>query len=293
MNSDSHDQSAGYGEAQPGRAVALSFRPLDKSAPIEKTRRNLPHWRQAGCMYYVTFRLADSLPQTLLKQWQADRALWLKLNPRPWSVAALREYARRFQGPVEKWLDAGHGSCALRDPAKGAVVAGALHHFDGERYALDAFVVMPNHVHALVVPKESNTARPACEDGGPDGQPPESPLNADSQGEAAGHSAAQPGRAVSHSLPGILHSWKSFTAHQLVKRHGMAAPVWMDENFNHAVRSEAQWMHFRHYIRENPAKAHLREGAWTHWESAAAEESDTARPGCADGGPQDKLPMPR
>lgn len=48
-------------------------------------------------MYYVTFRLADSLPQTLLKQCQAERALWLKLNPRPWSVAVLREYARRFQ----------------------------------------------------------------------------------------------------------------------------------------------------------------------------------------------------
>jgi len=276
--------------------VSLSFRPLDENAAIEKTRRNLPHWRQTGCMYYVTFRLADSLPQTLLKQWQAERALWLKLNPRPWSVAVLREYAQRFQGPVEKWLDAGHGSCALRDPAKREVVAGALRHFDGERYALDAFVVMPNHVHALVVPKcdtarpggeESDTVRPACADGGADETASAPALGADSHDHRAGRAGTQPGRAVSHSLSSIFHSWKSFTAHRLVKHHGMRAPVWMDENFDHVVRSEAQRMHFRNYIRENPAKANLREGEWTHWESegdTAAEESDTARPACEQRG---------
>lgn len=70
----------------------------------------------------------------------------------------------------------------------------------------------------------------------------------------------------------------------------MTAPFWMDENFNHAVRSRAQ-LHFRNYIRENPAKAHLRAGEWTHWERA--EERDTARPGWANGSAQDRLPMSR
>ena len=99
---------------------------------------------------------------------------------------------------------------------------------------------------------------------------------------------------MSHSLPGILHSWKSFTAHQLVKHHGLRAPMWMDENFDHAVRSEAQWQHFRNYIRENPAKAHLRAGEWTCWESeTSAEESDTVRPACAEGDAQKKPPKPK
>ena len=246
-------------------------------------------------MYYVTFRLADSLPQTLLKQWQAERALWLKLNPRPWSEAVMREYSRRFQGPVEKWLDAGHGSCALRDPAKREVVSSALRFFDGERYALDAFVVMPNHVHALVVPfgneaapgcaEESDTVRLACEDGGTQGKTPESTVSANLHAGPAGRAGAQPGRAVSHSLSAILHSWKSFTAHRLVKYHGMTAPVWMDENFNHIVRSDAQRMHFRSYIRENPAKANLREGEWTHY------ERDTGFPGC-EGGPMEQTSEP-
>ena len=277
MSSDLHGSFVGGAGAQPGKAVSLSgpaFRFLDEDGPIEKTRRNLPHWRQAGCMYYVTFRLADSLPQSLLKQWQAERVLWLKLNPRPWSEAVMREYSRRFQGPVEKWLDAGHGSCTLRDPAKRAVVADALRFFDGKRYALDAFVVMPNHVHVLVVPKECDTGFLAC---GGDGA---SEQLSDLKGSFAGGGLSQAGKPVSHSLAGILQSWKGFSARRINQLLGETGTFWMDENFNHVVRSEAQWKHFREYIRENPMKANLREGEWTHW------QCDTGFPACEDGDAQ-------
>ena len=53
-------------------------------------------------------------------------------------------------------LHAGSGACVLRDPQNADVVRGALRHFDGERYALDEFVVMPNHVHVLVKPLAGN-----------------------------------------------------------------------------------------------------------------------------------------
>ncbi|WP_193212987.1 transposase [Luteolibacter marinus] len=49
-------------------------------------------------------------------------------------------------------LDDAHGSCVLRDPRIAAIVADAFHHFDGERYRLDSYVVMPNHVHILFHP---------------------------------------------------------------------------------------------------------------------------------------------
>jgi REP element-mobilizing transposase RayT len=133
-------------------------------------------------------------------------------------------------------LDAGAGFCALRDSVKRQVVVEALRHFDGTRYELDAFVVMPNHVHVLVTPTEGG-AKPF----------------------------------VSNSLPKILHSWKSFTAHRMVQEHGLAAPFWMDENFDHLVRSEAQWRHFRNYIRENPRKGRLRVGEFTWWERHETE----------------------
>jgi REP element-mobilizing transposase RayT len=57
----------------------------------------------------------------------------------------------RFSGAIERWLDAGHGSCTLRRHECAVSVAKALCHFDGERVAQIAWVVMPNHVHAVFV----------------------------------------------------------------------------------------------------------------------------------------------
>jgi REP element-mobilizing transposase RayT len=51
---------------------------------------------------------------------------------------------------IEAYVDAGHGSCVLRDPRCAAIVEESLWHFDGERYQLLAWVVMPNHVHVLI-----------------------------------------------------------------------------------------------------------------------------------------------
>jgi len=51
-------------------------------------------------------------------------------------------------------LDAGHGACWLKAPRIAALVENALLHFDGQRYRLLAWCVMPNHVHALVETKE-------------------------------------------------------------------------------------------------------------------------------------------
>jgi putative transposase len=61
-----------------------------------------------------------------------------------------REYDRLFTARIERWLDAGHGACPLRAPEHAALVGGALAHFEGERYGQHAWIVMPNHVHALV-----------------------------------------------------------------------------------------------------------------------------------------------
>jgi valyl-tRNA synthetase len=83
-----------------------------------------------------------------------EREAWLKHNPQPWNDSQRREYYERFSAQVEDWLDAGSGSCLLRDPEVATIVGDALRHFDGQRYDLGAWVVMPNHVHALVTPRQ-------------------------------------------------------------------------------------------------------------------------------------------
>ncbi len=136
----------------PEPASAFSFRPFDPHAAVTITRRNLPHWRQAGGTYFVTFRLADSLPAPLLAEWRADFTAWSRHHPQPWDESTEKEYDSRFATRLERWLNEGHGSCLLRQPENAGLVAEALRHFDGDRYVLDAFVVMPNHVHAIVKP---------------------------------------------------------------------------------------------------------------------------------------------
>jgi len=62
------------------------------------------------------------------------------------------EYAELFAARFHKWLDSGLGECRLKSPEISAIVEKALRFFDGDRYWLGHFVVMPNHVHVLVRP---------------------------------------------------------------------------------------------------------------------------------------------
>ena len=124
------------------------FNPYDD---IRFTANRLPHWQQKGAVYFVTFRLADAVPQHLREQWESDRGTWLRFHPPPWDAEAEGKYRERFSGAIERWLDAGHGSCVLRRRERAAVVAEALRHFDGDRVLQIAWVVMPNRVHAVFV----------------------------------------------------------------------------------------------------------------------------------------------
>ena len=138
--------------AESAKMADLQFRAFDAHGPLSQTHRHLPHWEQPGCTYFVTFRLADSVAAEVLSQWRDERETWLKHHPKPWDWKTTQEYVRLFEESREDWINQGHGSCALRDPSIAKIVRDALHHFNGDRYILDALVVMPNHVHLLVKP---------------------------------------------------------------------------------------------------------------------------------------------
>ena len=65
------------------------------------------------------------------------------------------ESARRKR--LEQLLDAGYGSCLLRRPDIASLVIDNWLRFDGVRYELLAWVVMPNHVHVLVEIMDGNS----------------------------------------------------------------------------------------------------------------------------------------
>ena len=125
---------------------------FDPDRETDKHRRNLPHWQQGEAWVFVTWRLGDSLPKMKLDQWKEERAIWHSHHPGPWDDATEAEYHEKFSQQIDEWLDQGGGSCVLKDLANAKIVADALRHFDGERYELALFVVMPNHVHVLFRP---------------------------------------------------------------------------------------------------------------------------------------------
>lgn len=122
----------------------------DDQGIVERRRNTLPHWHQDGKLQFVTFRLNDSLPQTVLAKMEQEKENWIKRHPKPWSEVVSKEYFRRFTLFVDLWLDADYGSCVLRQEEISDVMEHTLLYFNGQRYILHDYVIMPNHVHVLL-----------------------------------------------------------------------------------------------------------------------------------------------
>lgn len=143
--------------------MTTPFQFFDPDADVDVSYRCLPHWQQPGVTYFVTFRTADSIPAPALKQWVYERNQWLRrhgINPLARDLDRRIEQLpklerKQFQSTfTKKWhalLDECHGACVLKRPDLSQEVANSLKHFDGLRYQLGDFVVMPNHVHLLVM----------------------------------------------------------------------------------------------------------------------------------------------
>jgi len=116
---------------------------------IDIHARNLPHWSQDNILVFATWRLKDSLPRAKLQEIEENQKAFLSGHPEPWSEEILRLYRKKVSCEMEDFLDSGRGSCVLKDENIRKEVENAMHFFDGKRYRLHAFVVMPNHVHVL------------------------------------------------------------------------------------------------------------------------------------------------
>jgi len=102
-------------------------------------RGYLPHADIPGQWQFITFRLADSLPQPVLAGINLEIAQCSDQQQEP-----------EKRKKIEQWLDAGLGCCALQNPRMAEVMLQTLQKFAGERYRLLAWCIMPNHVHVLI-----------------------------------------------------------------------------------------------------------------------------------------------
>jgi len=201
------------------------FQGLDPGKPITAYQRHLPHWRQDGAAYFATFRLHDSLPQCKLRELEGIRAEWERRHSPPRSIEAIEDITRRVVEQVERWLDEGQGSCVLKEGRLAAHVTAGMHHFDGERYELDCYCVMPNHVHVIV--------RPLFPD--------------------------------AHALEDILGAWRLFSSRRINKELRRSGTLWQEESFDRIIRDAEHLYRAIQYIGSNPDKAALPRDACPLW----------------------------
>jgi leucyl-tRNA synthetase len=190
---------------------------FEEKREIKIRNRNLPHWQQDQKYYFVTWRLNDSLPASLVRDWKLEAAAWLAARKQPLSTEEEKEFHCLFSDRLESLLDEGRGSCILGNPDIAKIVEQTLKHFDGSRYSLSAFVLMPNHVHVLFK------------------------------------------LSAGEDLGKVIHSWKSYSAHEINKALKQEGPVWQEEYFDRIVRGESHHARVLEYICENPAKAGLKD----------------------------------
>lgn len=136
----------------------MPYKFFNPYAEIRETfGKNLPHWQQEGVTYFLTYRLFDSMPAAVYRDWKFERENWIKWHPEPWNDEIQLEYHERFTQALERCLDEGHGCSCLRTPDCAKCAMQSMQHFDGDRLDLVSAVVMPNHVHALLVLNHSYT----------------------------------------------------------------------------------------------------------------------------------------
>jgi REP element-mobilizing transposase RayT len=187
-----------------------------------RNRGRLPHWEKEAGLYFLTFHLADSLPNEVLRkiaQRQEILAEAKKIGARLLleQKAQLAEYSRRR---IEEYVDRGSGSATLADPRIAGAMAAALRYWADKRYCLLAWCVMPNHVHVVI--------------------------------------RLFPG----YELGAIVKGWKHHVSKAVNHALGQPGKLWQREYYDHLIRDGGELRRAIQYVIENPAKAGLKNWSW-------------------------------
>ena len=194
-----------------------------------RSRGYLPHFDSPEAVQHVSFHLADSLPKEAWERLEND----LRSVP-----STHQEEARRKR--LDAWIDAGHGSCILREPRIAEMVQTALLNFDGVRYSVFAWCVMPNHVHVIFQPLSDWTVAKIL---------------------------ASWKKFTARRINDYLRSVR-----QTEGTGSAVVPVWHREYWDRYVRDESHFEVVLEYVNQNPVKAGLVDQAedW-RWRSAHLE----------------------
>ena len=203
-------------------------------------RRKLPHWQPEGVMYFITFRLANSLPLHVIQELKEWRERERKAIHVKFIGAQLRDELykldKKYFGHFDSWLD----RCVEESPRWLAeekvaqIVADELHALDGERYRLIAYCLMSNHGH-VVIDTVEHSFKPA-----------------------------HIGVTAPYPLTDTLKLLKGRTARRCNQALGRDGKFWHHESYDHVIRDQGEYERIVWYVMNNPVKAGLVEN-WEDW----------------------------
>ncbi len=128
---------------------------VDEPSILKRQGAFLPHWERLGATYATTMRLADSLPRAAAERLAKEKRQLLRELEQAGALANSGDLTRLHElqtTKMEAILNRCYGACPLRQQEAAEIVIGTLKHFDGVRYVMHAYCVMPNHVHAAFTP---------------------------------------------------------------------------------------------------------------------------------------------
>ena len=116
--------------------------------PTISYRRRLPHIQPNGAIFFITYRLAGSIPKKVLIHWKSE--LEITKNRCQKDKKVLTEGGSRHFLRMNRHLDKNtNGPYWLAKPEIASIVSESIHHLDGTKYKLWAYCIMSNHVHVL------------------------------------------------------------------------------------------------------------------------------------------------
>ena len=204
-------------------------------------RRNLPHIHPQNGIFFITFRLAGSLPDHIMQQLKNEREIQIKtleqkLSPKELATKTYKIDKRNF-AKFDEWLDnSSEGPQWLLNQDIAQIVANKIHQFDGRRFRLIAYCIMSNHVHLLIDMTDFDN-----------------------------HMASNVrGKTKDYPLADILRLLKGSTARQCNFKLEQSGAFWHSESYDHYVRDEEELAKIVEYVLNNPVKARLVED-WQEW----------------------------
>lgn len=189
-------------------------------------RRNLPHIHPRNARYFITFRLANSLPLTVIESLRQEFQDALARNSSHSNDAELFRFQEYFKAFDQLLDESSRGDRWMSDPRVAGYVAEALKYHDGRSCSMLCWTIMPNHVHCLLDHDIDAGAPP-----------------------------------IHH----ILQSIKKYSARKAnVYLERTGKKFWQHESFDHVVKDEVETEHVIRYILMNPVKANLCK-EWMDW----------------------------